>query len=87
MQRFGQMVGELNKEYDRKLKSIKYLEKVFKFIKNAADHKVDEFVMTCPHGDGYDSEFRIESYAKEFGYKVIDEEIHSDKTIYKLRKE
>lgn len=85
MYRFKQMRETLKKDYNRKLEEINHWEKVFKEIQKNKDKGIKEFTIILPHEKGYDNEFKLEGYANEKGYNVVDEELYGNRSEYKLR--
>lgn len=78
-------------KYINKLKEIRYWEKVESKIKKFKEKGKEEFIMEFPHdvfsNNVKDDELKIEAIANYYGYKIVDESLLTNKTIYEFKKE
>lgn len=89
---FDKQLKDAKRKYEEKVKSIKYWECVYKDFQKQKNKNVETFKKEFKHTSKIfdefqpDDELKIEAYAADCGYKIIDEEIKSNKSIYTFHK-
>ena len=80
-------------DYKNKMKTLKYWEKVYNQMKKYKEKDLKEFTMEFKHDINDvvipDNESKIEAYAKDLGYEIVDEKLGSNISVYtfKLKEE
>lgn len=80
--KYNSLKSNLNHKYKEKLKEYRFWNKI---EKNFIRKKGKTFTLSFPHPD-YDDEFRIEAIAHSYGYKIVDEKLEADRSVYTFEK-
>lgn len=80
----------IKKQFKNELKELAYWRKIRKRFKTRAKMKIETFELQFKHDIKsdivYDDELKIEAFADEFGYEIVNEEIKFDRSIYVFKK-
>lgn len=79
---FKQKEKEIKENMKNEINNLRYWKKFAIECQNNQGRNIQKFRKEFPHKNELDDELKIEAYAAEFGYEIIDEDIKADKTIY-----
>lgn len=74
MENFQYLKEQLKAEYKSKLIALEHWEKTCKEFKKKQQRNVDSFAMEFPHTNHCNDRNKIEKYAREFGFEIVDAE-------------
>lgn len=80
-------LNRIKKKYKEDVRLIKYWNKIEKIFIKHKKNLDTEFVYEFKHKNEYDDEAKIKSMASEYGYKVVDEDLRTYKSVYKFMRE
>lgn len=85
--KYSTNLRRIKKKYKEEVRLIKYWNKIEKVFIKHRKNLDREFVYEFKHYNEYDDEMRIESIASENGYKIVDEDLRTYKSVYKFMRE
>lgn len=77
------LLNKAKASYKEQVKKIHYWDKVEKAFAGSNQHR---FSRSFGHPE-YDDESKIEYLAMKYGYKIVDEHLYHDKSVYVFEKE
>ena len=87
---FERIEQRVQKEYDRKMRYIKYWKKIERCFEKKAQKNIDTFEKAFKHDYHsdivFDSEMTIEGIAKTYGYEIVDERLTGKESVYVFKK-
>lgn len=86
---FESAKSRVENDYKDKMKTLKYWEKIYKQMQKYKEKDLEEFTMEFEHDVKNvvipDNESKIEAYAKDLGYEIVDEKLGSSMSVYTFR--
>jgi hypothetical protein len=86
---FESAKSRVENDYKNKIKTLKYWEKIYKNMQKYKEKGIEEFSMEFKHDVKDitipDNESKIETYAKDLGYEIVDEKLGSNISVYTFR--
>lgn len=86
---FESAKSRVENDYKNKMKTLKYWEKIYKQMQKYKEKDLKEFTMEFKHDINDvvipDNESKIEAYAKDLGYKIVNEKLGSNLSVYTFR--